>query len=120
MEPAREPITHAPSERPHGWTRYARLALGAWLVISAFSWSHPPPTASNTSILGLIVIIANLATLHTQPARWIDRTAAAALVILSLPLARFSAATALNNILVAATLVWLSLAPHWTSRQHGV
>jgi hypothetical protein len=112
MEPTREPTIHAPFERPHGWTRYASLVLGAWLVISAFSWSHPPPTASNTWILGLIVIIANLATLHTQqPARWIDRTAAAALVILSLPLARYSAATALNSILVAAALVWLSFAP---------
>lgn len=119
MEPAREPITHAPSERPHDWARYARLVLGAWLVISAFSWSHPPPTASNTWILGLIVIIATLATLHAQPARWIDRSAAAALVILSLPLARFSAATALHNILVAAALVWLSFAPELI-RQHRV
>jgi hypothetical protein len=110
MEPAREPTTSVLSERPQGWARYASLVLGAWLVISAFSWSHPPPTASNTRILGLIVIIANLATLHTRPARWIDRTAAAALVILSLPLARYSAVTALNNILVAAALVWLSFA----------
>jgi hypothetical protein len=119
MQPSSELTTPALPVGPQAWARYANLVLGAWLVISAFSWRHVPPTRTNTWTFGIIIIVATLATLHTAPARWIDRTAAIGLVILTLPLARFSLATAANNILVAALLIAVSLSSSRGARAAG-
>jgi hypothetical protein len=109
MEPAPEPTSSGELEEPSDWPRYASIVLGAWLVIFAISWAHPPPAATNTWIFGLIIIVGHLATMHTRPARWMQRTVAAGLFITSLPLAKYSVATALNNVVVAAALVSLSV-----------
>lgn len=109
MEPA--------EQRP--WPRYAELALGLWLIISAFSWSHPAQTATNTWVFGLIIIVASLSTLRTVPAYWMVRAAAALLFITSLPAARFSTATALNNVLVAIAIVVVSFVPAATAMRRS-
>lgn len=103
-------LTMEPAEqRP--WPRYAELVLGLWLIISAFSWSHPPPTQTNTWVVGLILVVAGLSTLRTVPAYWMARAAAVLLFITSLPAARFSTATALNNVIVAIAIMVVSFVP---------
>jgi hypothetical protein len=117
MEPARDPITSteittsAPTAEPtawQAWVGYSELLLGLWLMLSAFLWGHPPPTRANTWVFGLIIVVSSLSTMRTTPSRWIDRTAAVLLFITTLPLARYSTATAVNNTLVAIAIMLVS------------
>ena len=109
MEPATEATTLAFPRGPQAWTHYAEILLGLWLIISAYCWPHPVPTRTNTWVFGLIIVVAGLSTVGTPSARWTDRVAAVLLVILTLPMARFSIGTAANNIIVAIAVILLSL-----------
>jgi hypothetical protein len=95
--------------------RYANLALGAWLLISAFLWPHSPAQFRNTwSVASLCIVVATLGV--GVPALRRGNTVlglwclASAFITSSL-----GWLTVLNNAVVGAAIVLFSLVPSASS-----
>lgn len=93
----------------HRWARYVNIALGIWLVISAYAWPHSSAQLANIWISGLLV--ARLATLAiaTPRVRFFNTAIGAWLILSPVVLPRVSTATAWNNVLVGALIALASL-----------
>lgn len=101
-------IRHDPGAR----ARYANLILGIWLFISAFAWTHSPPSRTNTWILGLIIVFLSLSAIRTLRAHYANTAAAVWLFFSTLAITHYSRATVWNNLIVAVLVFLLSLAPN--------
>lgn len=96
--------------------RYANMALGLWLFVSAFIWPHTMATRLNTCIVGVLVIVA--ATMATGIGLLRQLTGVLALWLLLTTALVYPAShiTFWNNILVACGVLALSRIPNESER----
>jgi hypothetical protein len=104
-------IMDSPAD-PGPVARYANLILGVWLFVSAFLWSHSPPSRTNTWILGLIIAFLSLSAMRTLRARYANTAAATWLFFSTLAITHYSRATVWNNSIVAVLVFLFSLVPN--------
>ena len=98
--------------------RAVNAALGLWLFLSAFLWTHRFEQFHNAWSTGLVV--CTMAVWGAQGvtwARWINSLAGAWLLISSLMWSS-SGATFLNHMLVGMTVVMFGVAPSLSSLRH--
>lgn len=112
--PPAPPDTLAPRAartQPYGWSGWIPIALGAWLFISAFLWPHGTASATNTWIVGLLIVIASLVALSMPWLRWVDTALAIWLFLSTLAMADATRGTVWNNVIVAVLVFLVSLVP---------
>jgi hypothetical protein len=86
-------------------SRWANVALGLWLVVSAFLWPHSSQQFTNAWIIGaLVTVMAMVAATGQAWARYVNATAAAWLFLSTFFFPRVSAGTAWNHVLVAVAI----------------
>ena len=114
-------LTHRPGQYPllrqalhetASLARYANMLLGLWLFLSAFAWSHPSTSRTNTSILGLSIAISATVALGSATLRRFTTMLAFWLAFSTLPTYSVDRATFFNNLLVAVFVFALSLIPN--------
>lgn len=91
--------------------RGINIALGAWLFISAFAWSHSGSQQTNTWIVGALCAFFALIALSYPAARWLNTALSVWLFISVWALPRSSVATGWNNALAAIAVFVLSMVP---------
>jgi hypothetical protein len=102
------------------YARYANIALGVWLFISAFAWQHSYEQMANTWIVGVLaVIFAIVALFVSAQARYLNTVLAVWLFISALALPSVSSGTIWNNVIVAILMFAFSLVPGEVHRMHG-
>lgn len=90
--------------------RYANLALGVWLMASAFIWPHYEVSRANTGVVGLLICVSSLAARGRSSWRWANTALAAWLCLSTLLLIRpLWISMVWNNLLVAGLVFALSL-----------
>ena len=100
-----------PAPDSDAWPRAANIMLGVWLFISAFVWPHTLSSATNTWIVGLLIVIAGIVALYVPWVRWLNAVLAAWLFISTLVFPHVIAATMWNNTIVAFLVFLLALVP---------
>jgi len=106
----RTPVT-PPAPDSDAWPRTATIVLGVWLFISAFVWPHTQSSATNTWIVGLLIVIAGIVALYVPWVRWLNAVLAAWLFISTLVFPHVIAATMWNNTIVAFLVFLMALVP---------
>jgi hypothetical protein len=96
--------------------RYANMLLGLWLFLSAFAWSHPSTSRTNTWILGLSIAISATVALGSAILRRVSSMLALCLAFSTLPTYAVDRATFFNNLVVAVVVFALSLIPNRDER----
>lgn len=99
------------------FARYANIALGVWLFISAFIWTHSASQHTNTWIVGVLSAVIAAVAIKVQEARYLNSVLAIWLFISVWALPTISSGTAWNNALVAIAMFALSLVPN-VARAH--
>jgi hypothetical protein len=99
------------------WARYTCLALGAWLMLSAFVLSYAGANRVNAAATGLLIALTSLWAVRSPLARRADTLLATWLFFSTLVLHPGPSAPAWNNILCAIATFVLSFVP---SRASGV
>lgn len=93
----------------HRTARYLNIALGIWLVISAYLWPHSSAQLANVWIAGLLVARLAALAIATPGVRYFNTAVGAWLILSPIVLPRVSTATAWNNVLVGALITVVSL-----------
>lgn len=94
------------------WPRFATMALGVWLFISAFLWPHSAVQMTNTWVCGLLaVVFAGIAAYAAARARYLNTLLAVWLLLSSFALVAHSVGTVWNNAIVALAIFVTSLIP---------
>ena len=93
----------------HREARYLNIALGIWLVISAYIWPHSSAQFANAWISGLIVARFATVAIATPGLRFFNSAVGIWLVVSPFALHRLSTATAWNNVLVGVVITLASL-----------
>lgn len=101
------------------WARYTSLALGAWLMLSAFLLSYAGANRTNAAASGLLIALTSLWAVRSAPARRADTLLATWLFFSTLVLHPGPSVPAWNNILCAIATFVLSFVPNRTSRIHA-
>jgi len=96
-----------PASRP--WVRIVAIALGVWLFISAFAWTHAPAAQANTWIVGVLIVIVGVWSLFEPGARVASALLALWLFFSTVTLTHDSPNTLWNNVSVAGLLFFVSL-----------
>jgi hypothetical protein len=97
--------------RPNGsWARYVTSAIATWLLLSAFLWTHGDAQRVNTWVVGMLMLIVSLAAAVVPKMRYVN-TILAMWLFFSTIVLRGYAPTVANNLIVAAVIFGLSLAP---------
>ena len=101
----------------HRKARYVNIALGIWLVVSAYLWRHSSAQLANVWISGLIVARCAAVAIAAPRIRFFNTAVGVWLILSSLVLPRVSTATAWNNVLVGALIIAVSLVgPGWSMK----
>lgn len=104
-------------------TRAVNIALGVWLFISAFLWTHTEAQFTNTWLLGVAIAAIAFLTMATPAMRWVNAALAAWLIVSVFVLPTVSNGTFWNNLLVGLVSLIASVVPFATSqrtlRGHG-
>jgi hypothetical protein len=101
-------------------TRVMDVALGLWLLASAFAWQHGLPQFLNAAVIGAAIAIdAGLALAGHERARFGNRALAVWLFLSNLLLPGTTLPTAWNHALVAVLVFLLSMVPTFHPRRHG-
>jgi hypothetical protein len=87
------------------------MALGIWLVISAFAWTHMMGERANTWVLGLLIVLASLGAMYAPRVRFLTTLFAIWLFIATLVIPHSQSETLWNNCIVAVLVFVLSLIP---------
>jgi hypothetical protein len=96
--------------------RWFNVALGVWLIVSAFLWPHAPEQFTNAWAVGVLVIaLALIAATGQAWARYVNVAAAIWLFLATFLLPRVSAGTAWNHVLVAIAVICFALIPNQPS-----
>lgn len=93
----------------HRKARYLNIALGIWLVVSAYLWPHSPAQFANLWISGLIVARCAAVALEAPWVGFFNSAVGLWLILSPLVLPRVSTATAWNNVLVGTVIALVSL-----------
>lgn len=96
------------------WPRVVAVALGAWLIVSAFLWRHTYAQMTNGVICGVLAIVVALAASRLPQARFVNTLVGIWVFVSAFLLAAGSLATAWNEIFVGAALVAVSIVPRST------
>lgn len=95
------------------------IAMGVWLVISAFVWPHEPTQRLNAVVFGsMIAVLASLA-LMWRPASWVATLPAVWLFGTSLSAEHRDALTPWHNVAVAFVVFMSATAPVAASPTYG-
>lgn len=109
--PQRPSLLNMIPVRPIYGIRYANIAMGLWLLASAFIWQHHPSSRINTLVLGLLIAtIGALSTLRSS-ARLLNVVAAVWLFFSTLWVFHPSPAAGWNNAIVALLVFAISFVP---------
>jgi len=101
----------------HRRARYVNIALGLWLVVSAYLWRHSSAQLANVWISGLIVARCAAVGITVPRMRYFNTAVGVWLILSSLILPRVSTATAWNNALVGVVITLVSLVgPGWSMK----
>lgn len=101
-------------------TRVMDVALGAWLVASAFAWPHGLPQFLNATVIGAAIVIDAAAALAGhERARFGNRALAIWLFVSNMVLPGTSLATAWNHAVVAVMVFLLSMVPTFAARRRA-
>jgi hypothetical protein len=92
-------------------SRYANVALGVWLFISAFLWHHSQAQFTNSWLMGIIVTVVALLATSMPALRYVNTAAGLWLIISGFALQRYTAGTVWNNVIVGALVFLFSLVP---------
>jgi phosphoglycerol transferase MdoB-like AlkP superfamily enzyme len=93
--------------------RFVNIALGVWLVMSAFLWPHSVSQFWNAISVGFFVAAAALLASETAPtARYLNTAFGIWLVISSFIMGSVTAATIWNHVIVGAAVLIFSLLPN--------
>ncbi len=90
--------------------RWINLAVGAWLFISAFLWSHTSAQYTNSWLMGVVTVVIALSAVGAPGVRFLNTAAGVWLVISAFVLPTMSMATRWNNFIVGVVIGILSLA----------
>lgn len=93
----------------HRRARYLNIALGIWLVVSAYFWPHSSAQFANAWISGLLVARLATVAIATPGLRFFNTAVGLWMVLSPFVLPRLSTATAWNNVLVGAVITLASL-----------
>jgi hypothetical protein len=107
-----------PREDSGLWARHTAVALGAWLLLSAFLLLHAGAARANTALSGLLIAFTSLWALRAPVLRRADTLLAIWLFFSTLLLHRSPSAPVWNNILSAIVTFVLSLVPNRPARLH--
>jgi hypothetical protein len=99
-------ISTTTSARPA--PRYANIALGGWLFLSAFLWTHYEASFTNTWVVGVLVTAVALAALASPAVRWANAALGAWLVLSTLLVWPATTATVWNNVIVGIIVFMLA------------
>jgi hypothetical protein len=101
------------------WARYSCLALGAWLMLSAFMLSYNGASRTNAAASGLLIALTSMWAVRSPQARRADTLLATWLFVSTLVLHPGPSAPAWNNILCAIATFVLSFVPSRASRMQA-
>jgi hypothetical protein len=93
------------------WPRVLPIALGAWLVVSAFLWPHRLPSLYNSVIVGALIVVFGITSLNVRRARWVNVLLASWLFISTLLVEHLTRTTAWNDLIVSLLVIATTLAP---------
>ena len=97
--------------------RYVNIALGLWLVVSAYLWRHSSAQVANVWIAGLIVARCAAVAIAAPRIRFFNTAVGVWLILSPIVLPRVSTATAWNSVLVGAVITLVSLVgPSWSTK----
>jgi hypothetical protein len=91
--------------------RLLNLALGLWLIASAFLWPHTAPQSSMALVAGALCTFSAAVGLVRPPLRYMNTVVSIVLFISAFTLPRMGSATFWNDALVAMAMFALSLVP---------
>lgn len=97
------------------WARFVNMAIGTWLFLSAFLWSHSPSLRTNTWMCGLLVVGFAAWAMWANVARFLNTAVAIWLFFSTLSIAQAASFTLWNNVFCAVTVFVLSLIPTRTT-----
>lgn len=102
-------------------TRVMDVALGLWLLGSAFLWPHGLPQFLNASVIGAAIVAdAAVALAGHERARFGNRALAVWLFLSNLILPGTTLPTAWNHAVVAVMVFLLSMVPTFHARRGAV
>lgn len=93
------------------WPRYASVAFGLWLFVSAFLWPHSDPSRANSWFVGVLIAAAGLWGLRDPAGRLLNTLVALWLLMSTLLIYPRGPLTFWNNLLVGVIVLGLSLVP---------
>jgi hypothetical protein len=93
----------------HAPARLITIALGVWLLLSAFIWPHTPSQFSNAWMVGLLIAAFGAISLRVEGGRYGCTVLAIWLFFSNWILPTEYEATAWNNIIVAVAVFVASL-----------
>lgn len=98
--------------------RYVNMAIGGWLMLSAFLWHHSEPQFIMTILVGSVLAIVAPFELGSPLVRRITAAAGVALVLATIGLPRTSMATFWHNLLFGLAVIGISFfgPPHGIMR----
>lgn len=97
----------------HGcWPRYASALLGAWLIISAFAWSHAPALRTDTWLVGALIVTFALSAVISGPLRLVNAALAIWLLFSTFMFRQLAMGTLWNNAIVAVLVFVLAMIPN--------
>ncbi|WP_437851137.1 SPW repeat domain-containing protein [Sorangium sp. So ce363] len=89
--------------------RGINIALGIWLLISAFAWRHSRDEFTNTWVVGALCVVFALIALWAPRARYATAILAVWLFVSAWTIPALLMATVWNNALVAVGILVVSL-----------
>lgn len=98
-------------ETDRAWPRYAGIAFGVWLFLSAFLWPHSDPSRANTWFVGLLIVAAGVWGLRDPAGRLLNTLVSLWLLMSTLLIYPRAPLTFWNNLFVALAVLALSLIP---------
>ncbi len=96
---------------------YMNIVMGAWLLFSAFGWTHLRWEQLNTAVVGGTVLVCSLGALIFPVLRWVTVLASAWLIVSSFFVPHFTVGTPVNDIVVGLNALVCGLVPG--ARRHS-
>ena len=93
------------------WARYANMAIGCWLVLSAFLWPHSANEQAGAWGSGVLIFLFAVWSLMNPTMRFATGLTGAWLAVTTLFVHTISRATAINHVICGVAVVLLALVP---------
>lgn len=92
-------------------TSAINIALGIWLIISAYLWPHTQGQFDNTWIVGVLSVLFGVLSMWASQARYLNVILAVWLFISAWAIPSGYTGTVWNNVLVSIAMLIASLLP---------